>query len=74
MSLFVNCVLTLNGQILILADESLEDSVVHSDSRSLATLLLIRDIQVTSSIQSTHANIVSLDKWRLISLNMMFFS
>ncbi|XP_074578183.1 putative ion channel POLLUX isoform X2 [Curcuma longa] len=31
--------------ILILADESLEDSVVHSDSRSLATLLLIRDIQ-----------------------------
>lgn len=33
-------------QILILADESVEDSVVHSDSRSLATLLLIRDIQV----------------------------
>ncbi|KAL7237984.1 hypothetical protein ACSBR2_004145 [Camellia fascicularis] len=31
--------------ILILADESVEDSVVHSDSRSLATLLLIRDIQ-----------------------------
>ncbi|KAL9229322.1 hypothetical protein vseg_004801 [Gypsophila vaccaria] len=31
--------------ILILADESLEDSVVHSDSRCLATLLLIRDIQ-----------------------------
>ncbi|GLT61671.1 hypothetical protein SLA2020_343600 [Shorea laevis] len=31
--------------ILILADESLEGSVVHSDSRSLATLLLIRDIQ-----------------------------
>ncbi|PKA54947.1 putative ion channel POLLUX [Apostasia shenzhenica] len=29
-------------QILILADESVEDSVVHSDSRSLATLLLIR--------------------------------
>ncbi|KAH9685200.1 putative ion channel protein POLLUX [Citrus sinensis] len=26
-------------------DESLEDSIVHSDSRSLATLLLIRDIQ-----------------------------
>lgn len=39
--------LTLKGQILILADESLEDSIVHSDSRSLATLLLIRDIQVT---------------------------
>ncbi|OMO75200.1 CASTOR/POLLUX/SYM8 ion channel [Corchorus capsularis] len=31
--------------ILILADESLEDFVVHSDSRSLASLLLIRDIQ-----------------------------
>lgn len=31
--------------ILILADELLEDSIVHSDSRSLATLLLIRDIQ-----------------------------
>ncbi|XP_078182320.1 ion channel protein isoform X1 [Carex rostrata] len=31
--------------ILILADESVEDSVVQSDSRSLATLLLIRDIQ-----------------------------
>ncbi|XP_038683744.1 ion channel POLLUX-like isoform X3 [Tripterygium wilfordii] len=31
--------------ILILADESLEDSIVHSDSRCLATLLLIRDIQ-----------------------------
>ncbi|KAG9147516.1 hypothetical protein Leryth_007314 [Lithospermum erythrorhizon] len=29
-------------------DESVEDSVVHSDSRSLATLLLIRDIQVTA--------------------------
>ncbi|XP_011028334.1 PREDICTED: ion channel DMI1 [Populus euphratica] len=33
--------------ILILADESLEDSIVHSDSRSLATLLLIREIQLT---------------------------
>jgi Trk K+ transport system NAD-binding subunit len=31
--------------ILILADEALEDSVVKADSRSLATLLLIRDIQ-----------------------------
>ena len=28
------------SQILILADESLEDSVVKADSRSLATLLL----------------------------------
>lgn len=40
--------LTLRDQILILADESVEDSIVHSDSRSLATLLLIRDIQVIS--------------------------
>ncbi|CAM6111188.1 unnamed protein product [Calypogeia fissa] len=31
--------------ILILADEALEDSVINADSRSLATLLLIRDIQ-----------------------------
>ncbi|KAJ7528235.1 hypothetical protein O6H91_16G091000 [Diphasiastrum complanatum] len=31
--------------ILILADEALEESVVNADSRSLATLLLIRDIQ-----------------------------
>ncbi|GAB2253999.1 hypothetical protein Droror1_Dr00021808 [Drosera rotundifolia] len=31
--------------ILILADEFLEHSIVHSDSRCLATLLLIRDIQ-----------------------------
>ncbi|KAJ6758044.1 ION CHANNEL POLLUX-RELATED [Salix koriyanagi] len=32
--------------ILILADESVEDSAMQADSRSLATLLLIRDIQV----------------------------
>ncbi|KAM3702303.1 hypothetical protein ACJW31_04G015700 [Castanea mollissima] len=31
--------------ILILADESMEDSAIQADSRSLATLLLIRDIQ-----------------------------
>ena len=35
-------------QILILADESVEDSAIQADSRSLATLLLIRDIQVVS--------------------------
>jgi len=34
-------------QILILADESVEDSAIQADSRSLATLLLIRDIQVS---------------------------
>ncbi|KVI00405.1 hypothetical protein Ccrd_021325 [Cynara cardunculus var. scolymus] len=32
-------------KILILADESVEDSAIQADSRSLATLLLIRDIQ-----------------------------
>ncbi|KAM3236507.1 hypothetical protein P3L10_016544 [Capsicum annuum] len=31
--------------ILILADESVEDSAIQADSRSLATLLLIRDFQ-----------------------------
>ncbi|KAL5712410.1 hypothetical protein ACHQM5_014588 [Ranunculus cassubicifolius] len=31
--------------ILILADEAVEDSAIQADSRSLATLLLIRDIQ-----------------------------
>ncbi|KAM0928476.1 hypothetical protein ACQ4PT_002504 [Festuca glaucescens] len=31
--------------ILILADESVEDSAIQADSRSLATLLLIRDTQ-----------------------------
>ncbi|KAI5066987.1 hypothetical protein GOP47_0017515 [Adiantum capillus-veneris] len=31
--------------ILILADEKLEDTVINADSSSLATLLLIRDIQ-----------------------------
>lgn len=36
-------------QILILADESVEDSAIQADSRSLATLLLIRDIQVVLS-------------------------
>ncbi|KAG9446933.1 hypothetical protein H6P81_013061 [Aristolochia fimbriata] len=33
------------AQILILADESVEDSAIQADSRSLATLLLIPDIQ-----------------------------
>lgn len=42
-----NCAYSL-VQILILADESLEDSAIQADSRSLATLLLIRDIQVCS--------------------------
>jgi hypothetical protein len=44
------------SQILILADESLEDSVVKADSRSLATLLLIRDIQVRTDTTSQSEN------------------
>ncbi|XP_020211289.1 ion channel CASTOR isoform X3 [Cajanus cajan] len=36
--------------ILILADESVEDSAIQADSRSLATLLLIRDIQIVASL------------------------
>ncbi|KAL1560386.1 ion channel CASTOR-like isoform X5 [Salvia divinorum] len=34
-----------SDSILILADESVEDSAIQADSRSLATLLLISDIQ-----------------------------
>lgn len=47
---FITCITVLNFlfyvQILILADESVEYSAIQADSRSLATLLLIRDIQV----------------------------
>ncbi|KAL4193750.1 hypothetical protein AMTRI_Chr06g178440 [Amborella trichopoda] len=46
--------------ILILADESVEDSAIQADSRSLATLLLIRDIQARRlpfrESMPTHAN------------------
>ncbi|RZC22649.1 Ion channel CASTOR [Glycine soja] len=35
--------------ILILADESVEDSAIQADSRSHATLLLIREIQIMNS-------------------------
>ncbi|XP_068327002.1 ion channel CASTOR-like isoform X1 [Pyrus communis] len=41
--------------ILILADESVEDSAIQADSRSLATLLLIRDIQAKRLPMVTHA-------------------
>ena len=34
--------------MLILADDSVEDSTIQADSRYLTTLLLIRDIQVIS--------------------------
>ncbi|XP_034197348.1 ion channel CASTOR-like isoform X2 [Prunus dulcis] len=40
--------------ILILADESVEDSAIQADSRSLATLLLIRDIQAKRLPMVTH--------------------
>lgn len=43
-------------QILILADESVEDSALQADSRSLATLLLIRDIQVSCMVKSIFIN------------------
>ncbi|XP_028757197.1 ion channel CASTOR isoform X2 [Neltuma alba] len=39
--------------ILILADESVEDSAIQADSRSLATLLLIRDIQLGCTSPTT---------------------
>ncbi|RZC80990.1 hypothetical protein C5167_043563 [Papaver somniferum] len=42
----------------ILADEPLEDSIVYSDYRSLATLLLIRDIQSDSRTR----NLVSVSR------------
>ncbi|KAG4937855.1 hypothetical protein JHK86_043996 [Glycine max] len=56
--------------ILILADESVEDSVAHSDSRSLATLLLIRDIQqasvksiiISEILDSRTRNLVSVSR------------
>ncbi|KAM5554121.1 ion channel CASTOR-like [Rosa sericea] len=42
--------------ILILADESVEDSAIQADSRSLATLLLIRDIQAKRLPMVTHVD------------------
>ncbi|XP_055800851.1 probable ion channel CASTOR isoform X3 [Solanum dulcamara] len=46
--------------ILILADESVEDSAIQADSRSLATLLLIRDIQ-GNEMQIRGANLYLCD-------------
>jgi hypothetical protein len=57
------------SQILILADESLEDSVVKADSRSLATLLLIRDIQVRTDTTSQSEN----DNWLMLSQALFQF-
>lgn len=56
--------------ILILADESVEDSAIQADSRSLATLLLIRDIQAKrlpyreSMVSIVHGGSSSLGSWR----------
>lgn len=71
-SILVTCYFEFNGgwqltrisdlslgspQILILADEALEDTPVYADSRSVATLLLIRDIQVTKSSSVLHSQL-----------------
>ncbi|WMV18874.1 hypothetical protein MTR67_012259 [Solanum verrucosum] len=56
--------------ILILADESVEDSAIQADSRSLATLLLIRDIQAKrlpyreSMVSKIHGGSSSQGSWR----------
>ncbi|KAH6778335.1 ion channel protein [Perilla frutescens var. hirtella] len=55
--------------ILILADESVEDSAIQADSRSLATLLLIRDIQAKrlpyreAMAYTTHRGSLSQGSW-----------
>ncbi|KAL7219539.1 hypothetical protein ACSBR2_012570 [Camellia fascicularis] len=55
--------------ILILADESVEDSAIQADSRSLATLLLIRDIQAKrlpyreAKIFQGHRGSISQGSW-----------
>ncbi|KAK1402696.1 Ion channel CASTOR [Heracleum sosnowskyi] len=55
--------------ILILADESVEDSAIQADSRSLATLLLIRDIQAKrlpyreNKVSHVHRDSFSQGSW-----------
>ncbi|CAL5195113.1 unnamed protein product [Lathyrus oleraceus] len=54
--------------ILILADESVEDSAIQADSRSLATLLLIRDIQArrlpyVAMVSQAHGGSFSKGSW-----------
>ncbi|KAL2485341.1 putative ion channel POLLUX [Abeliophyllum distichum] len=55
--------------ILILADESVEDSAIQADSRSLATLLLIRDIQAKrlpyreAMVTQVHSGSFSQGSW-----------
>ncbi|KAJ8551422.1 hypothetical protein K7X08_021437 [Anisodus acutangulus] len=56
--------------ILILADESVEDFAIQADSRSLATLLLIRDIQAKrlpyreAIVSKIHGGSSSQGSWR----------
>ncbi|KAK4359670.1 hypothetical protein RND71_021899 [Anisodus tanguticus] len=56
--------------ILILAGESVEDSAIQADSRSLATLLLIRDIQAKrlpyreAIVSKIHGGSSSQGSWR----------
>ncbi|XP_020096726.1 probable ion channel CASTOR isoform X1 [Ananas comosus] len=57
------------NSILILADESVEDSAIQADSRSLATLLLIRDIQAkrlpyeVTMVSQVHRGSFSQGSW-----------
>ncbi|KAL1801823.1 hypothetical protein ACET3Z_030470 [Daucus carota] len=57
------------NSILILADESVEDSAIQADSRSLATLLLIRDIQAKrlpyreNKVSHVHRDSFSQGSW-----------
>ncbi|XP_017224760.2 ion channel CASTOR-like isoform X1 [Daucus carota subsp. sativus] len=57
------------NSILILADESVEDSAIKADSRSLATLLLIRDIQAKrlpyreNKVSHVHRDSFSQGSW-----------
>uniref|UniRef100_M4E162 RCK N-terminal domain-containing protein n=1 Tax=Brassica campestris TaxID=3711 RepID=M4E162_BRACM len=55
--------------ILILAEQSLENSIVHSDSRSLATLLLIRDIQQASDKSIVISEILDSRTKNLVSVS-----
>ncbi|XP_055800850.1 ion channel CASTOR-like isoform X2 [Solanum dulcamara] len=55
--------------ILILADESVEDSAIQADSRSLATLLLIRDIQSAEVLDGCYGTFETWREWKMPSTN-----
>ena len=46
--------------VLILADEALEEDMMHSDSNSLAILLLVRDLQLKEN--SFHSRVIASDR------------